>query len=88
MNEVIELLSVGDWRAWAGLIVAVLLVLWVIYKCITNLGKILLVLFLIGLLAYGLSTVFTDQASQMIEKMRTLLPSENILEDEIMLDDL
>ena len=37
MEVFIELLSNGDWRAWAALVVGVLLLLLVCYKCILNL---------------------------------------------------
>lgn len=84
MEVFIELLSNGDWRAWAALVVGVLLLLLVCYKCILNLGKLLFFLSLIGLVVYGLTLVFPDQAAQIYEKIRALLPSAEVLEDHLM----
>ncbi|NCG08490.1 MAG: hypothetical protein GWO81_02800 [Verrucomicrobia bacterium] len=74
METFIQQLQSGNWIAWAGLLVAMLLVLIFSFKCIVKIGKIFFILLILGAVFYGLIKLFPEQAAPLMEKIEAFWP--------------
>ncbi len=74
MEVIIESLQSGNWIAWAGLLLGLLLLLVFTFKCIVKIGKIFFILLIAGAVLYGVVQLFPEQTAPLVEKLQAFWP--------------
>jgi hypothetical membrane protein len=74
METYIQYLLAGNWMAWVGLLIALLLLLVFSFKCIVKIGKIFFILLVVSAIVYGLVKIFPEQAAPVLEKIEGFWP--------------
>lgn len=83
METFIEQLQSGNWIAWAGLVVGLLLLLIFGFKCIVKIGKIFFILLLMCAVLYGVVKLFPEKAAPIVEKLQAFWPESEEAEPDV-----